>query len=329
METLRLLVYTEASGGTLTQPSLELLGAAQRLAASQEGKVGADGAGVAAVLLGPDGVAPPLGIDVLYRYSAEGSDAVPARARAECLLEAGRRHQANTYLLAATAHGRETAATLAADLKTAVGADCVDVMATVDGLEVKRPVYAGKAYVRARFRQLPAVITLRPNVFEPPQLGGKETGGSVEELTPPAEDTRLRVVSDTQPEHRRTALTEADIVVSGGRGLKGPENFKLLETLAEALGGVVGASRAVCDAGWRPHSEQVGQTGKTVSPRLYIACGISGAIQHLAGMSSSKCIVAINKDPEAPIFQVADYGIVGDLFEVVPALEAQLKARDS
>ena len=329
METLRILVYVETSEGSLTRPSLEAVGAAHRLVASQSDSPPAD---IATVLVEVTASTVPdsaMGTGVLYRCASPIFQTFRAPLHATCLLEAGRLHDANAFLFAATARGREVAAHTAASLGTAVAADCVDVLATEQGLEVSRPVYAGKAYQRARFRDLPAVVTVRPNVFDPPTPAATAVGAPrIEELTAPGDDTRYRVISVTEPERRQVALTEADVVVSGGRGLKGPENFALIESLADTLGGVVGASRAACDAGWRPHAEQVGQTGKTVSPKLYVACGISGAIQHLAGMASSKCIVAVNKDRDAPIFQVADYGIVGDLFEVVPALDAQLKARE-
>src|SRR4029077_2683374 len=187
-------------------------------------------------------------------------------------------------------------------------------------------VVGGKAFERVSFPLSPALVTLRPKVFAPsPPEGGKSAAVAPLEFDWDASKPRAVVTGTSGASGGKPDLTESEIIVSGGRGLKGPESFSLVENLAEALGATVGASRAVVDAGWRPHGDQVGQTGKTVSPKLYGAGGISGAIQHLAGMSSSRCIVAINKDPDAPIFKVADYGVVGDLFEVVPALTEAIK----
>jgi electron transfer flavoprotein alpha subunit len=188
---------------------------------------------------------------------------------------------------------------------------------------VTRPVYAGKALQRARLEGTPAIVSLRPNTV-PPAESGK--AGVTVKFDVPAFTARVTVKEIKAPAQATLDVTEAPIVVSGGRGLKDPSNFKLLEELAAALGAAaVGASRAVVDAGWREHGDQVGQTGKTVSPSLYFAVGISGAIQHLAGMRTAKTIVAINRDKDAPIFKVADYGIVGDLFEVVPRLTEEIR----
>ena len=188
-----------------------------------------------------------------------------------------------------------------------------------------RPVYAGKAKEHVKSNTPITVYSLRPNVFT--AKSNPSAGISISSFSPNLDEShaKVKVISMIKNEGHLD-VSEADIIVSGGRGLKGPEHFTLIENLAATLGAAVGASRAVVDAGWRPHSEQVGQTGKTVSPSLYIACGISGAVQHLAGMSSSKFILAINKDKEAPIFKVADYGIVGDVFEVLPVLNQKLKA---
>ncbi|HVR76552.1 MAG TPA: electron transfer flavoprotein subunit alpha/FixB family protein [Planctomycetota bacterium] len=317
MAAMDILVYLEIHGAELKRSSREALGEARRLAAKS-------GGGVSAVLLGDGARAIAASLRGTTRAFVSEDPVFRAFHLAEtagAIREAQEKSEASVVLLAATSTGREAAAALAADLQTCVAADVIEVDIKDQDVTVRRPVYAGKALLTARFRRLPAVVTLRPNVF-PPEEGG-EAGASIEDLSEPGAGS-ARVTRTIEPEVVTTDLTEADIIVSGGRGMKGPENFPILESLAKALGGVVGASRAVCDAGWRPHSEQVGQTGKTVSPRLYIACGISGAIQHLAGMSSSKHIVAINKDSNAPIFQVADYGIVGDVFEVVPALVAEL-----
>ena len=230
---------------------------------------------------------------------------------------------AQLVLVGATINGRDLAARAAAKLGWAYAADCTDVTPSEGAAEAKRPMYAGK--VRATVKvPLPAFVSVRAGAWTLPAGAAAPAIGEIE---PAVEDPRLKFdrFEATASGGKRVSLAEARTIVSAGRGLKGPENWKLVEDLADALGAATGASRAVTDAGWRPNEEQVGQTGKTVTPDLYVALGISGAIQHLAGMTSSKVIVAVNKDPDADIFKIADYGIVGDLFEFVPAFTEAIK----
>lgn len=205
-----------------------------------------------------------------------------------------------------------------------VASDCTSLEISGDNVKVRRPMYAGKCSAEVEFHNSQTkIVLMRPNALQAPAPGSGSA--NVTELPAPPSDLKTVIKEVVKGTSNKMDLTEANIIVSGGRGMKGPEHFKLLDELAGVLGATVGASRAVVDAGWVPHDMQVGQTGKTVSPSLYIACGISGAIQHLAGMSSSKVIVAINKDPEAPIFQKATYGIVGDVFEVLPVLTQEFQ----
>lgn len=239
---------------------------------------------------------------------------------AQACKEAG----ANVMLLSATSMGKDLAPRISAKLDAGLVSDCTEIRVEGGNIIATRPVYAGKALIEVKVNSQIKIFSLRPNVFKPVKTDGATA--QVVSVTPDVnEGDFVSQVKDVVVSDEKLDVTEANVVVSGGRGLKGPENFHLVEELAKVLGGAAGASRAIVDAGWRPHSDQVGQTGKTVSPSLYIAVGISGAIQHLAGMSSSKCIVAINKDKDAPIFQVADYGIVGDALEIVPALTEEFK----
>ncbi len=226
-------------------------------------------------------------------------------------------------VLAATATGRDLAPRLAVQLDAPLAMDVTGLAVEGGKVAATRPVYAGKAIQTVALEAAPAVVVIRPNTFA---VGGAAKPGAVASVAAHAGAGRTVVTAMKAAEQGMLDVAEAPIVVSGGRGMKGPEHFGLLEELAKAIGGAaVGASRAVVDAGWRPHGEQVGQTGKTVSPQLYIAVGISGAIQHLAGMRTAKVIVAINKDKDAPIFKVADYGIVGDAFEIVPKLTEEVR----
>ena len=230
-------------------------------------------------------------------------------------------------IMGASVQGKDLAARLCARLGVGMAQDCTVLAADNGNLVAVRPVYAGKAYAKVGFSdKRPHMATTRPNVMAMNEPDSSLSPEIVEAGFSPEEGAlRTSVVEVLREESGRVDLTEADKIVSGGRGMKGPEHFGILEDLGAAIGATVGASRSAVDAGWRPHSDQVGQTGKVVSPNLYIACGISGAIQHLAGMGTSKVIVAINKDPEAPIFQRADYGVVDDLFKVVPALTEEVK----
>ncbi|MEE9226021.1 MAG: electron transfer flavoprotein subunit alpha/FixB family protein [Bacteroidota bacterium] len=245
-------------------------------------------------------------------------------AYAKIVAEVARKEEADTVFIPASALGKDLAPRVAVKLSAGLVADCTALKVENGEVIATRPIYAGKALIDVKVNSAVKLFTLRPNVFTPGTNDGQKA--SVEKITLGLSnrDFTARVLR-VEVQSGRPDVTEAEIIVSGGRGLKGPENFHLLESLADVLGAAVGASRAVVDAGWRPHDEQVGQTGKTVSPSLYIACGISGAVQHLAGMSSSKVIVAINKDKDAPIFQVADYGIVGDVFQILPALKEEFK----
>ncbi len=319
---MNLLVYAEQREGKFKKSSFEAVRAARTLADQLQGQciALAIGSGIAesAGVLGTYGAHRVIALEhpLLARHSNT--------AFAKLIAEAAGQEQAAIVVVSASQMGRDLAPRVAVKLQAGLAADCTALSVQNGEVIATRPVYAGKAQIDVQVKTPVKVFTLRPNVFT-----AAASGSSVQAERRPAAVTEqdcTSVVTSVRVASGRPDVTEADIIVSGGRGMKGPEHFALIEGLADVLGAGVGASRAVVDAGWRPHDEQVGQTGKTVSPTLYIACGISGAVQHLAGMSSSKYIVAINKDKDAPIFQVADYGIVGDVFEVVPALTAQLKA---
>ena len=321
-----ILVFCEQRDGQLKNVGLEALGEAHRLGIPS-------GRDICACIIGSDVTA--LANDLSPYGSSRvfvAEDASLAHYSAELcttiLADLASHLQPVAIFIGATAMGKDLAPKLAARLKTALVQDCVALEMEADGsLVATRPIYGGK--LRAIVKPVtPAmqVATLRPNVFSALEPKPNEDI-PIERLATPANGTRpiatVREVQQTSA--ARHELTETPIIVSGGRGLKAAENFKLVEELADALDAAVGASRAVVDAGWKSHSYQVGLTGKTVSPQLYIACGISGAIQHLAGMSSARVIVAINSNPDAPIFKSATYGIVGDLFEILPLLTGEVK----
>lgn len=321
-----ILVFSEQRDGKVKRIALEALGAARRLSPQAGGEV-------AAALIGDQVASEAKGLaaagaDKVYLIEDASFKFYSSEGYARALAELARKMEASLILLGATAMGKDLGPKLAAKLEAPFAGDCVGLKIGEGGKFIaRRPMYAGKVFADVVSRESKfQVITLRPNVFPLNPLDpSKEL--CLEKISFQMDLSALvvKVREIVAAAGSKVELTEAQIIVSGGRGLKAPENFKLVEELAEALGAAVGASRAAVDAGWKPHAYQVGLTGKTVSPLLYIACGISGAIQHQAGMSSSKFIVAINKDPNAPIFKIADYGIVGDLFEILPLLTEAIR----
>ena len=264
-----------------------------------------------------------FGITKLVHFKNEQLTNYSSSAYTKIICDYAGENGIDYLIIAGTALGKDLAPHLSARLNAGCLMDCINLEASSGEIVGTRPVYAGKALIDVKLKSDIKVLVIRPNVFKP-EIKDENTSPDIDTKNVENPDLKTRV-TEIKKSEGKLDVAEADIIVSGGRGLKGPENFHLVEELADVLGAAVGASRAVVDAGWRDHREQVGQTGKTVSPSLYVACGISGAIQHLAGMSSSKYIVAINKDKDAPIFNVADYGIAGDVFEILPALTEEIK----
>ena len=318
-----ILSFIETRENKVKKASLELMSEARRTADGLKMETAAVLAGT-----GMDGLAPELasyGASKVYLLESPALDRYSAQDYAAALAGLVKRLNPAAVFFSATAMGKDLAPRLAARLGVGLASDCT-ALALKDGqLEYTRPIFAGKALLTLRLTSSPQVVSLRPNVF--PAIPATAAGEVIKEAVEiPAAKARGEVTEVLQEAGGEIDVSEADIVVSGGRGMKGPENFALLREISALLPrSAVGASRSAVDSGWIGHQHQVGQTGKTISPNLYMAFGISGAIQHVAGMSSSKVIVAVNKDPDAPIFKIADFGVVGDLFQVIPALKEEIK----
>jgi len=317
-------VLAELKDGAARKITLEMLAEARRLAAlSGSGSVGL-------IALGP--MAPEeaerlahQGADRIYHVEGEALAGYAAEAHAEGAKAALERAKPDTLFIGATSQGKDLAPRVAARLRVGLASDCTEFTLQNGDLVARRPIYAGKAFGRVAWNAArPRIATIRPNTFTPLEPDSSRKA-QVEKVPIGPVKARARVAGFERSEGEMLDLTEANIIVSGGRAMQGPENFELLRKLCKVLGATLGASRAAVDAGWIDHSHQVGQTGKVVNPTVYFAVGISGAIQHLAGMSSSRTIVAINKDKDAPIFKIASYGIVGDLYQVVPLLTEEFE----
>jgi len=320
-------VFAEHKDGALANATLELLGEGKRLARQLREPL-------CALLLGycVDSIAQELicyGADKVYQAEASELISFLEEPYTEVMADVIREYKPNIVLLSATAIGRSLAPRLASTLGTGLTADCTgfDIDPETKDLLQTRPAFGGNLMATILCpNHRPQMATVRPKVFKPAKRGKTRTGQTIEfDCSQKVFSQRAELLEVLKNAADTACISEADIIVAAGRGLGDGKNLKLIEELAQALGGAVGASRAAIDAGWLPYCQQVGQTGKTVRPKLYIACGIRGAIQHLVGMQSSEIIVAINKDPNAPIFEVADYGIVGDVLDVVPALTREVQ----
>ena len=315
----KILVFTEFANGKIKNGSLELLSAAKN-----------SGADVIALALGSEASSLTeqighYGAAETLICSANSLNTYNPQAYSEVVSAALNKAQPDIVLASSTLLARDLFPKVGAKLNTGVISDCTELKINGADVEIRRPMFSGKCSAAVEFKNSPTKIVLMRANQLPINDADTSLSTNVQELDPPSSDLNTVIKDIAKGASKRLDLTEANIIISGGRGMKDADGFKILEEAADVLGASVGASRAVVDAGWVPHSIQVGQTGKTVAPTLYIACGISGAIQHLAGMSGSKVIVAINKDPEAPIFQKSTYGIVGDVFEVLPKLTEEFK----
>ena len=314
-----ILAITELVDGVFKNISFEVIATGKKMAEQASGPLTAlvMGAGVEAIA----GQAAEYGADRILVAEEEGLQDGLSDACTQAVDQVVAQTDPAVIMIGATALGKDIAARLSARLSAPLAMDCVDVRMEGGQVVATRPMYGGKVLADVSLSGTPAIVAIRPRAMEATAIQG---AGEVEKVAVSLAGTALKLVEKNM-EAGKIDLTEADVVVTGGRGMGG-DDFSVVEALAAALGGAVGASRSAVDEGWRSVSDQVGQTGKVVAPNLYIACGVSGAIQHLAGMASSRVVVAVNKDPEAPIFSKCDYGIVGNLFDVVPAITAEIES---